>query len=78
MLKSSIRNKAKSIISSLFTTMGLATQNTTKVIFICTIQERERNEKGLMAREMKRNTARLRSRPTGSEPPSCCTDALDV
>lgn len=54
MSKSSIRNKAKSIISSLFTTMGLFTQNTTEVIFICTTQERERSKKDLMAREMKK------------------------
>lgn len=52
MSKSSIRNKAKSITSPLFTTMGHFHSEHHKVIFMCTTQERKRTEKGLMASEM--------------------------
>lgn len=72
MSTSSIRNKAKNMISPLFTTMGHFHSEHHKVIFMCTTLERERTEKVLMASELKRNTARLPGQPTGSEPLLCC------
>lgn len=78
MSTSSIRNKAKNIISPLFTTMGHFHSQHHKVIFMCTTQEKERTKKVLMASELKRNTARLPGQPAGSEPLLCCADVLDV